>query len=213
MPLLIRTDPLHPDETALLDAVDILRGGGILAYPTETFYGLGADGRNEQAIERIFALKGRNFDKPLPLIIGTEGDLADLVEEVPAVAEKLMKVFWPGALTLVFRASPLLLPKLTAGTGKIGLRISSHPTAARLAAILSRPLTATSANRSGGRECSSAEEVQEVFGDRLDAVIDGGRTPGGTGSTIVDVTTDPPAILRTGAIPPSLIRRTLGKNG
>ncbi len=112
-----------------------------------------------------------------------------------------MERFWPGALTIIFKASPDVSHLLTAGTGKIGIRLSSHPVATALAKKLGHPITATSANLSGKHECTSADEVIQGIGDQIDAVIDGGQTPGGSGSTIIDVTTDPPAILREGVIP------------
>jgi len=212
LPILIRTDPTNPDEKALLEAVAVLKRGGVVAYPTETFYGLGADASDEKAVERVYALKGRELNKPLPLIIGDREIVNRLVEEIPETARKLMDAFWPGGLTIVFKASPFIVPRLTGGTGKIGIRISSNPIASRLSALLSRPLTATSANLSGEKECVSAREVLEFLGDQVDAVVDGGATPGGKGSTIIDVTTDPPAVLRAGVIPPSLIRYRLEKN-
>jgi L-threonylcarbamoyladenylate synthase len=111
-----------------------------------------------------------------------------------------MERFWPGALTIIFKASPDVSHFLTSGTGKIGIRLSSHPVATALAKKLGPPITATSANLSGKDECTRADEVVEGIGDQIDAVIDGGQTPGGSGSTIIDVTTDPPAILREGVI-------------
>jgi len=127
--------------------------------------------------------------------------MVPLVAEIPSAAEILMKTFWPGPLTLVFRASPSVLPRLTADTGKIGIRISSHPVARLLAAGIEGPLTATSANLSGAQECSTAQEVIAALGDLPDALIESGPTPGGSGSTILDVTVSPPRILREGAIP------------
>ena len=172
----------------------------MIAFPTETFYGLGADAGNERAVKQIFGIKGRDFRNPIPLIIGKKEDLSGLVEDIPALAETLMTRFWPGPLTLVFEASGRVNPGLTAGTGKIGIRISSHPVATALAEALGGPITATSANLSGKKECSSAGDVLDQIGGRLDGVIDGGLTAGGQGSTILDVTCDPPRILRHGAI-------------
>ncbi len=209
MTLRLKIDPGKPDEEKLAEAVRILREGGVVAFPTETFYGLGADARNETAVEKIFRIKGRNFRNPLSVIVAHGGELIPLVEEIPAAATILMQTFWPGPLTLIFRASSTVLPRLTADTGKIGIRVSSHPIARLLAAGLAGPLTATSANPSGGTECSSADAVIRALGDLPDAVIDGGATPGGAGSTILDVTFFPPRILREGAIPRSLILNAL----
>jgi len=197
---ILKIDPLHP-ETELLDqAVQILMQGGVVAYPTETFYGLGVDAKNEKAVERLFSIKGRDFRNPVPVIIGDVSGLDQAVTEIPAVGRELIGRFWPGPLTLIFEASPIIPSRLTAGTGKIGIRVSSHPIARLLARKLGSPLTSTSANRSGQRECITAREVLENLGDDLDLIIDGGETPGGKGSTILDITRTPPVILRTGVI-------------
>jgi L-threonylcarbamoyladenylate synthase len=209
MTLCLKIDPGKPDAEKLAEAVRILREGGVVAFPTETFYGLGADARNEAAVEKIFRIKGRNFRNPLPVIVADEGELIPLVEEIPAAATILMQTFWPGPLTLIFRAAPSVSSRLTGGTGKIGIRVSSHPVARFLAAGLAGPLTATSANPSGGPECSSADAVIRVLEDLPEAVIDGGETRGGAGSTILDVTLFPPRILREGAIPRNLILNAL----
>ena len=205
MTLLLKIDPGKPDAEKLAEAIRVLCEGGVVAFPTETFYGLAADARNETAVEKIFRIKGRNFRNPIALIIADEREVVPLVEEIPAAAKILMQTFWPGPLTLIFRAAPSVSSRLTGGTGKIGIRVSSHPVARLLAAGLAGPLTATSANLSGGPECSSADAVVSTLGDLADAVIDGGPTPGGAGSTILDVTVSPPRILREGAIPGVLI--------
>ena len=209
MTLLLKIDPGKPEEEKLAEAVRILLEGGVAAFPTETFYGLGADARNEAAVEKIFRIKGRNFRNPLSVIVANDREVIPLVEEIPAAATILMQTFWPGPLTLIFRAAPSVSSRLTGGTGKIGIRVSSHPIARFLAAGLAGPLTATSANPSGGPECSSADAVIRTLGDLPDAVIDVGATPEGAGSTILDVTVFPPRILREGAIPRSLILNAL----
>jgi L-threonylcarbamoyladenylate synthase len=210
--LILKIDPKHPDDTLIKKAVNILKEGGIIAYPTETFYGLGASAENERGVEKIFRLKDRHFKNPLSLIIGERKDLSNLVDHVPETAHRLMKAFWPGALTLIFRAAPHVNPRLTAGTGKIGIRISSHPIATMLAKTLSQPITATSANLSGRTECTTADEVTSCFKNRVDALINGGPTQGRISSTILDVTTDPPEILRPGVIPDFLIQQALKRN-
>ena len=193
-----------------MTAVSIVKRGGVIAYPTETYYGLGADIRNEQALEKLYAIKGRSFDKPISIIIGTHEDLPRFAETVTPAAEILVKQFWPGGVTLLFDASPVIPGRLTAGTGKIGIRLSSDPVATILARNLSGAITATSANRSGAGECASAREVLESLGDTVDAMLDWGRTPGGAGSTIVDTTTDPPVIIREGVVPSAEIYRWIG---
>lgn len=188
------------EECLVARAVDILKHSGVIAYPTETFYGLGADGFNEKAIQKIFTVKGRDFNNPISLIVGQPDDIIPLVREIPEAAKKLMSAFWPGALTIVFFASEQVSPWLTAGSGKIGLRLSSHPLARQIARQLGSPLTATSANRSGAPECQEASSVMEQVGHLLDAVVDGGITLGVSPSTVIDVTCDPPVVLREGAI-------------
>jgi len=211
MALFLKIDPGKPDEEKLAEVVRILLEGGVAAFPTETFYGLGADARNEAAVEKIFRIKGRDFRNPIALIVADEREVVPLVQEIPAAAKILMQTFWPGPLTLIFQAAPSVSSRLTGGTGKIGIRVSSHPIARLLAAGLFGSLTATSANLSGGPECSSADAVIRTLGDLPDVVIDGGPTPGGAGSTILDITVSPPRILREGAIPGGLIWDTLNR--
>ncbi|HET57402.1 MAG TPA: threonylcarbamoyl-AMP synthase [Deltaproteobacteria bacterium] len=205
----ILLDPRNPSETALSEAAGLLRDGGIIAYPTETLYGLGVDGTNEAAVEKIFTVKGRSHSIPVSLIIASWSDLEQLALNIPPAGRKLAEAFWPGGLTLLFTAAPAVSKKLTAGTGKIGVRFSSDPVAALLARRLGRPITATSANRSGGAECHNSQEVIAALGDRLDAVVDGGTTPGPPGSTIVDVTVDPPLVVREGVISKSRLDAVL----
>ena len=208
---ILKLDPTDPEQSLIDRAVTILREGGVIAYPTETFYGIGADAENEEAIEKIYTIKGRSFNKPVPVIIGKQNDVIKYGKDLPETGRKLMNRFWPGALTLLFEASHNVPQKLTAGTGKIGIRLSSNIIATSLAKTLSRAITATSANLSGQKECSSVDDVIDSLGDRVDAIIDGGRTPGGMGSTIVDVTIDPPVIIREGVTPSSLILDILRK--
>ncbi len=207
MPEILKISADNSEEKILTRAAEILAGSGIIAYPTETFYGLGADATNLKAIEKIFAVKGRNFKNPISLIIGQTDDVYYLVKDIPESAQKLMAAFWPGALTIVFSASDKVSSLLTAGTGKIGLRISSHPCAGAIVQKLKKPLTATSANLSGAPECSLASDVAHQIGDKIDAIIDCGQTPGDKASTIIDITYDPPVILREGAIS----RKMIGK--
>jgi L-threonylcarbamoyladenylate synthase len=208
MPNVLKIDPEKPAPNLIKEAIRILKTGGVVAYPTETFYGLAADAGNEAAVEKLFRIKGRDFRNPVALIAASESQLGDLTAEIPDMARLLMETFWPGPLTLVFRTSRHVNTRLTADTGKIGVRISSHPLAAALAAGLGRPITATSANLSGRPECVSAPEVRRCLGHLIDLMIDGGATPGGKGSTFIDMTTHPPRMLREGAISVSDIAAT-----
>lgn len=200
MASILKIDPVQPEADLIAQVAAVLKGGGVIAYPTETFYGLGVDAKNEKAIERLFAVKGRDFKNPIPVVIGDISKLNQLVTDVPSLAQELIARFWPGPFTLIFAAAPSIPDRLTAGTGNIGIRISSHPIARLLAGQLGGPLTSTSANRSGQKECVTAREVLEKIGDDLDCIIDGGETPGGKGSTILDITQDPPVVLRAGVI-------------
>jgi len=209
MPVIIKIDPGHPEPDGIDKAAAILKSGGVIAFPTETFYGLGADARNEAAIDKIFGIKGRDFRNPILVVIGDRGHLDAFAADIPEEAQKLMDRFWPGPLTIVFRAAPSVSPKLTAGSGKIGIRLTSHPIAMAISKRLGGPVTATSANLSGALECSAAAEVLSQLEGRIDGVVDGGQTTGGKGSTIVDVTASPVKILREGVIPAGLIQDTL----
>lgn len=210
MTVLLKIDPRKPDAETPAATAKILREGGIIAFPTETFYGLGVDAGQEAALEKIFRIKGRNARNPVSVIVESDEGVIPLVAAIPEAASSLMKKFWPGPLTLVFCAAASVSSHLTGGTGKIGIRVSSHPVARVLAKSLSGPLTATSANLSGGQECTTAAEVLHLFGDCLDAVIDGGATPGGLGSTILDISVYPPLVLRAGAVSLAEIFESLG---
>jgi L-threonylcarbamoyladenylate synthase len=209
MPKILKIGADNSEEKILTQAAEIIAGGGIIAYPTETFYGLGADATNNEAIQKIFVVKGRDFKNPVSLIIANENDIQPLVQDVPETAKKLMDKFWPGALTIVFSASNDVSSLLTAGSGKIGLRISSHPIALKIVQKIKRPLTATSANQSGMPECTLASEVNKQIGDKIDAIVDWGETKGDKASTLIDITCNPPVILREGAISRKAIEQCL----
>jgi L-threonylcarbamoyladenylate synthase len=200
MPEILKVSADYSEESVLTRAAAIVLSGGVIAYPTETFYGLGVDADNEEAIRKIFEIKGRNFNNPISVIIGDKRDVYPLVHMVSNTAQELMDAFWPGPLTIVFESANHVSTLLTAKTGKIGIRLSSHKGARRIAQIMGRPLTATSANLSNQPECASAAEVMKQIGNKIDAIIDFGKTIGDKVSTIVDVTCDPPVILREGII-------------
>ncbi len=184
----------------LQKAVDTLKKGGIVAYPTETFYGLGARFDAERSLERLYDIKQRPKEKAMPLIIGGRELLSILTYAVNIQAKSLMDRFWPGPLTLIFNAREHLSEFITAGTRKVAVRLPGESFALHLARAASFPVTATSANPSGMTPARDAETVIEYFGDNIDFVIDGGPAPGGLPSTIVDVTGDRVEILREGVI-------------
>ncbi len=209
MPEILKVSTDRSEEDVISSAAAIVSRGGVIAYPTETIYGLGADATNEQAIRRIFEIKGRDFANPISVIIGNPQDIYPLVREVTDTAQKLMDIFWPGPLTIVFKSADSVLPLITANTGKIGIRLTSHEVARQIAAKTGKPLTATSANLSGAPECANASEVAAQLGDKIDAIIDLGNTAGTIGSTIIDATRAPLAILREGAISRKTIEKYL----
>jgi len=181
---------VQPTEHDYEYALQCLKQGGIVAYPTETFYGLAVDPENEQAITDLYALKKREEQKPISLIIPDVTHLLSLVSSVPNGYKGLMDSFWPGPLTLIFSARKHIPSILTGGTNTLALRVSSHPVAMKLAESWGGALTTTSANISGEEALVTAEDVHTVFGDRVSFVLDGGTTPGGQGSTIVHCTDD-----------------------
>jgi len=196
----VRVDPAAPDQRVLDEAARVLGRGGLVAFPTETFYGLGAAALDRRAVRRVFEVKGRPASMPLLVLVDSEAMVGRVALEIPARARALMTRHWPGALTLVLRASAGLPAELTAGTGTIGVRLPAHATARALVRALGAPVTAPSANPTGAEPPTTAGAVLAHFGDALDLVLDGGPTPGGAPSTVVDVTVDPPRVIRQGAV-------------
>jgi L-threonylcarbamoyladenylate synthase len=204
-------DPVRPDAALIDRAAALLRDGLLVAFPTETFYGLGADPRNPEAIDRVFEAKGRPPRMALPLIAGDEPAVRSCVRDFPEAAARLAHAFWPGALTLVLSASPDLPPRLLGGGHTVGIRISPHPVAAALARASGGPIVATSANRTGAPAPTTAQEVETVLGSSIALILDAGPTAGGQASTVLDLTTDTPSIIRSGAVPRSAIEQVLGR--
>lgn len=197
----LEINPQAPAPPALAELRDYLAAGGVAALPTDTLYGLAANARRAGAVARVFALKGRDFSKPLPLVVRDLEQAAEVAAHLPPLFHRLAQDFWPGPLTLIVAAAPGLPPALTAGTGTVGMRQPSLPLLAALLRLTGFPLTATSANRSGGTECRSAAAVEAQLGDSLDLIVDGGLSPLAQPSTMVDLTAAVPRIVRAGAIP------------
>ena len=181
-------------------AVDALKRGEVIVFPTETFYGLGADAFNETAVEQVVFLKGRNPENPIPIIVADREMLMEVVKDIPPMAQSLMDRFWPGPLTLILPAKNNIPAPLLNRTGGIGVRVSSHPLATRLARELGRPLTATSANPSGKETARSIEEAMSYFSSRIEIFLDGGRLNGKKGSTVVEILQGQLKIIREGEI-------------
>ena len=176
-----------------------LRAGGVIAFPTDTAYGLGADPFNEKAVHRIFEIKGRPENKPILLLVNSMA-MARSVAHVSDRALKLAERFWPGPLTMILPAHPAVPASVTAGTGTIGIRWAKAPFAERLLGALSQPITATSANRTGMPAAVTADEVQDQLKESLGLLVDGGELPTRGGSTLLDLTETPARLLRSGPI-------------
>ncbi|MFO8060546.1 MAG: L-threonylcarbamoyladenylate synthase [Bacillota bacterium] len=200
-----------PEERTRLiaSAADLLRRGGLVAYPTETVYGLGACGFDREAVSRVFAVKERPADRPLLLALTGPEMLDGVVREVPDLARALMDAFWPGPLSLILPRSDRVPDAVTAGGDGVGVRCPDHPAARQLIRELGAPLTSPSANISGQPSCRCAGEVLEHLGGRIEAVIDGGPVGGGAESTVVDLTGEVPVLVRRGALGPAQLREHL----
>ena len=196
------------DTLEIKKAVQIIRQGGVVAFPTETYYGLGVDPFNPQALTKLFAIKKRSSAKPVLTLITSQEQLSLLTLEIPSLFLPLFSL-WPAPLTLVFKALPSLPSRLTGGTGTVAVRISPHPLAMALVRAYRQPLTATSANISGKPPAVTADEVRMYFGDTVDLVIDGGRTQGGKPSTVVGIDNDALTVIREGVISLSDIERAV----
>jgi len=188
---------------AIDQAARILRAGGLVAFPTETFYGLAVDPRQEDAVGRLFALKKRERHKAIPLLISCLEQLPEIVTAVPAAYQSLIERFWPGPLTLIFPAQPRLPRALTAGTATIAVRQTSQPLARRLIDAFGFAITGTSANLSGQPPVSDLSLLDQEVAAACAMSLDGGATPGGLSSTIVDIKNGKLTVLRQGAIDPA----------
>ena len=178
----------------------VLRAGGVVAYPTDTLYGLGAAVTDVRAVERVFAIKGRSAGQGLPVLVTSVQQVEQLAAEVPPLALELARRFWPGGLTLVLRKHASV-PELLTGGDTIAVRQPDHPAPLALIEGCGSPITGTSANKSGGPQPSTAQEVVRQLGETVDMVLDGGTCPGAVHSTVLDLTVDPPRVLRIGAVP------------
>ena len=181
-------------------STEILKNSGIIAYPTESFYALGVLATDEIAINKLYTIKKRQAEKPLPIIIGDINSLASIVKGIPAQAEDLIKRYWPGPLTLIFDSQDNIPDLLTGDKKKLAVRIPGESVALHLARALQLPVTSTSANPSGQPPAEEIVSIIKYFGDKIDLIIDAGKTPGGKPSTIIDVTITPPKVLREGSI-------------
>lgn len=212
MPRILPADPNNPDPRVIQEIIDVLRVEGIVALPTDTLYGLAADISSEAALERLVALKARPHDKPIPIFISSIEDLGAIALEVPEAAHRLAQQFWPGPLTLILQASSQIPEEITAGTGTVGVRIPNLPLIAVILGTLDRPITGTSANKSGGANPVTPRDVIKDLSNQIDLLVDGGKAISGIPSTVLDCTQYPFRIIRRGAIERGAIAALLGKD-
>ncbi|MGH7598093.1 MAG: L-threonylcarbamoyladenylate synthase [bacterium] len=208
---IIVADSKNPNNAAITAAVNALQKRSVIAYLTDTLYGLGGDARSTLAIAKVFALKGRSAEKALPVIIGEKSMLLDYAGEIPPTAEALIEQFWPGPLTLIFKATLTVPMMLIGDTGKIAIRLPATRLAREISNGLGAPIIATSANRSGEPVAGSAQEIAEIFGKGLALVLDSGPPLNRQPSTILDVTTQPPRLIRAGAVSTTEVIKKIGE--
>jgi len=207
---IITLDPENPDYELLQPAVEVIRRDGVIGYPTETVYGLGANAFSSRAVEKVYQLKARAKDKPLLVIAANLEQVTELVALLPERAVLLADTFWPGPLTMVLDASPGLPPALLAGGHKIGIRIPGSAICLELIRRCGVPITSTSANISGQQNPVSAGDVLKNFGDKLDLIINGGPSTSRLPSTVIAVENDAIKFIREGAIPKAKIEQVIG---
>jgi L-threonylcarbamoyladenylate synthase len=207
----IIVDPIRPDSHVLVRAAAVLHRGGLVAFPTETVYGLGASALNEAAVAAIFVAKGRPATNPLIVHVAHAGQAQSLAASWPSAAEHLAKRFWPGPLTLVVPKTAVVPHLVTAGGETVALRCPAHPVARGLIQAAGLPIAAPSANLSTHVSPTRAEHVLRGLDGQIDLLLDGGPTPGGLESTVLDVTTAPPRLLRPGLVLPHDIEKVIGR--
>lgn len=209
----IATKVLPADKEAIGVAARILAEGGLVAFPTDTVYGVGAHAFQANAVERIYTAKIRPRDKAIPILLARAEDVDLVAETASDIVQFLAKRFWPGGLTLVLPKKASVPDVVSAGGPTVAVRVPDHPVVQALITALGAPLAATSANLSGHTSPVTAQEVEVELGGRIELILDGGRCPGGVPSTVLDLTTNPPIILRAGAITAEEIQVSLAEKG
>jgi L-threonylcarbamoyladenylate synthase len=207
----LHISPQEPDYRAIARAADVLRAGGLVAFPTETVYGLGADVLNLDAVRKVFEAKGRPSDNPLIVHIAAVSQLDDIVDEIPEKGKTLADAFWPGPLTLVMKRTILISDLVTAGLDTVAVRMPNHAVALALVRTLGEGIVGPSANLSGRPSPTTAQHVFDDLRGRVDLILDAGPTTIGVESTVLDVTVEPPSILRLGGLTREQIEERIGK--
>lgn len=210
MALVLRAESPSPSDQSIRQAAATLQNGGVVVFPTETVYGVGADIRDPVAIARIYEIKKRVTDRPLMAHLADESQLDSCVAEVPNGARELMRQFWPGPLALVFRRAPTV-PDVVTGGPTIGVRMVAHPVGRALIRALGAPVAGTSANLSGEPATSRFDSISPVLLDRVDVALDAGMCGADVASTVLDVTSWPPRVLRLGAVSAQAIEQVAGR--
>lgn len=208
--IVFKVNPENPDEEKINVAAEVIRRGGIVAFPTETVYGLGVDALNKEAVKRMYEVKGRPPDNPTIVHIAEFNDVYRLAVDVPEVAEELMKRFWPGPLTIVLKASNIVPRITTGGLETVGIRMPKHNVALALIKASKTPIAAPSANIAGKPSPTTAQHVIQDFYGSIDVILDAGPTKIGVESTVLDLTTKPPQILRPGGVTYEELKEVLG---
>lgn len=208
---IIKIDSENIDKKAIEVAAKVLASGGLVAFPTETVYGLGANALDPLATKKIYSAKGRPSDNPLIIHVSRTSQVELYAEEVSPVAKKLMDLFWPGPLTLIFKRKPIISDSITGGLDTVAIRLPSHPIAREIIDAANLPIAAPSANRSGRPSPTRVEHVIEDLDGRVDIIVDGGSAAIGLESTVLDVTVDPPMILRPGYVTLEMLQDAIGK--
>ncbi|WP_457548692.1 L-threonylcarbamoyladenylate synthase [Archaeoglobus sp.] len=208
MTKIYRIDPKSPNEAVLREVADMIKEGKLVAYPTETVYGLGTNALDENAVKRLFEVKGRSR-KPISVVV-SDLDHVERIAEPNEVAMKLMEKFFPGPITVIVKKKDTIPSIVTAGTDKIGIRMPDYKIPLKLAEFSGVPVTSTSANVSGKPSPTKPEHVMEDFTGKIDAILDAGETPLKIESTVIDTTTKPPRVLRVGALPLDEMKKVVG---
>jgi Sua5/YciO/YrdC/YwlC family protein len=209
--ILLKINPLNPNKEKIRIAAEAINKGNLVAFPTETVYGLGADATNSDAVLKIFKAKNRPLDNPIIVHISSIDQLEYVARDIPEVAYILAKKFWPGPLSIVLKRNEKIAKETSAGLDTVSVRLPMHPIALELINQSFKPIAAPSANKSGRPSPTTAKHVLEDFSEEIDVIIDGGRTIFGVESTVIDLTKENPVLLRPGALPINVIEKEIGK--
>jgi L-threonylcarbamoyladenylate synthase len=198
---IIKVDPFNPEDHLIKEAAEYIKKGEVVAFPTETVYGLGADATNSLAVKKIFLAKGRPLDNPIIVHISKHEDIENVAYDIPEIIYKLAKKFWPGPLTVILKRRKIIVDEVSAGLPTVAVRLPSHPVALKLIDLSEKPIAAPSANKAGRPSPTCAEHVLNDLEGSIPLIIDGGKTLFGVESTVIDFTKKPPLLLRPGALP------------